>query len=105
MTSAVTPGRVTSAGAKPGTLSIAGRRGTSSGLGVCAHELHEAFVLGALLRGGYRPFETILLAGMVKAAAGQRWGVMGPEGRDGFETDDAVGVMDSAGGISMIVPL
>ncbi|MBX3304649.1 MAG: hypothetical protein KF751_01215 [Nitrospira sp.] len=35
-------------------------------------------------------FETIFLAGMAEVAAGWRWGVMGPEGRDGFETGDAV---------------
>ncbi|MBX3327714.1 MAG: hypothetical protein KF682_17605 [Nitrospira sp.] len=95
MTSAVTPGRVTSAGATPETRSIAGRGRASSGLEVCAREHHEAFVLGAVLRGGYRPSETIVLGGMAEATVGWRWGVTGPEGRDGFETDDAVGIMAS----------
>ena len=51
MTSAIAPGRVTSAGAKPERLSIAGRGEASSSVGICAHELHEACILGALLRG------------------------------------------------------
>ena len=58
----------------------------SSNVKIYAPELHEAFILGALLRGGYRPFETIFLGGMAEAAAGWRWGVTGPAGRDGFET-------------------
>ncbi len=83
---AVMPGRVTSAGATPETSLIAGRGEASSSVRICAHEPHEAFILGPLLRGGYRPFETIFLRGMAEAAAGWRWGVTGPEGRDGFET-------------------
>lgn len=62
---------------------------------VCTPEDHEAFVVGALFGGGYRPFETILLGGMAEAAAEWRWGVTGPEGRDGFETGAAGGIMAS----------
>ncbi len=58
----------------------------SSNVKIYAPELHEAFILGTLLRGGYRPFETIFLGGMAEAAAGWRWGVTGPAGRDGVET-------------------
>lgn len=71
---AVTPGRVTAAGARPERLSIAGRGEASSSVGIGARELHEAFILGAQLRGGYSPFETILLAGVTEAAAWWRWG-------------------------------
>ena len=39
-----------------GNMSIAGRSEASSSVGICAYELHEAFILGALLYGGYRPF-------------------------------------------------
>ena len=58
----------------------------SSSVKIYAPELHEACILGTLLRGGYRPFKTIFLGGMAEAAAGWRWGVTGPAGRDGFET-------------------
>jgi len=95
MTSAVTPGRVMSAGAKPGTLSIAGMGAASSRVGVCAHEPHKAFILGALLRGGNGPFEAIFLAGVAEAAAGRRRRGFVPQGINGFEADDAVSVMAS----------
>ena len=61
----------------------------SSSVKIYAPELHEAFILGALLRGGYRPFETIFLGGMAEAGAGWRWSVTGPAGRDGFRDNAA----------------
>ena len=58
----------------------------SSSVKIYAPELHEAFILGALLRGGCRPFETVFLGGMAEAAARWQWRGFIPEGRDGFET-------------------
>ena len=65
---------------------IAGRDEASSSVKIYAPELHEAFILGALLRGGCRPFETVFLGGMAEAAARWQWRGFIPEGRDGFET-------------------
>ena len=52
MTSAVTPGRGTSAGATPETCPIAGRGRASSSVGICAPELHEAFTSARCFAAG-----------------------------------------------------